>query len=245
MPENTEPSRDPWAAPDRGVDLGKQGGDVRPPVHDQPTITSGPGFEQTGPGFEETVPGFEQTRPGPWAAPAAQGFGPPPAQGGYGPGPSEMPPPPVSPNGPGQPPMGQYGYPAAPQPPQYPVYAGYDMYGGQGAWAPVPSNGMGVTALVLGIVSIPLFFLYGIVSIVLGVLALIFGILGRKRAQRGEASNGGMALAGIITGSVGILVGAVVIGFIVWALTTLGDEIDEDDGSYDDPFATSLVIDRG
>ncbi|MFD6423828.1 DUF4190 domain-containing protein [Streptomyces sp. NPDC060198] len=252
MSENTEPPadaaapRDPWAAPDGRVELGKQGGDVRPPaVHDQPTVIAGPGSESL--------------QQGAWTAPAAGGFGPPPAQGGfgpgvsamppppaqggYGPGPSTMPPPPVSPNGPGQQPVGQYGYPAPPQP--YPAYTGYDAYGGQGVWAPVPANGMGVTAMVLGILSICLFFMWGILSIILGVLALIFGILGRKRAQRGEANNGGQALAGIITGSIGIFVGAVVIGFIVWSIAVLENDIEEDDGWYDDPYATSLVIDRG
>ncbi|MFF7362572.1 DUF4190 domain-containing protein [Streptomyces sp. NPDC008125] len=233
MSENTEPPsggeapRDPWAAPENRVDLGKQGGDVRPPaVHDQPTVTS--------------VPGVEEPRQEAWAAPVAGGFGPPPAQGGPGTGPSTMPPPPVSPNGPGQQPVGQYGYPAAPPQP-YPNYAGYDAYGGQAAWAPTPTNGMGIAAMVLGILSICLFCMYGVLSIVLGVLALIFGILGRKRAQRGEATNGGQALAGIITGSIGILIGAVIIGFLIWLFATHAEDF-EDSGSTDDPFATSLVV---
>ncbi|WEH39408.1 DUF4190 domain-containing protein [Streptomyces sp. AM 2-1-1] len=235
MSENTElpgggqEPRDPWAAPDGRVELGKQGGEVRPPaVHDQPTVTSMPGFE--GP----------QQGPGPFAG----GYGPPPAQGGFGPGPAEMPPPPYSPNGPGQQPVGQYGYPAVPPQQQYPGYTGYDAYGGQGLWAPVPANGMGITAMVLGILSICLFCMYGVASIILGVLALIFGILGRKRAQRGEATNGGQALAGIITGSVGILIGAVIIGFLIWAFAVHADDFEDDDSYYDDPFATSLVIDR-
>ncbi|WP_328719127.1 DUF4190 domain-containing protein [Streptomyces sp. NBC_00247] len=228
-PAGAEPPRDPWAAPDGRVEWGKQGGDVRPPaVHDQPTVIAGPGSESP--------------QQGAWTAPATGGFGPPPAQGGYGPGPSTMPPPPVSPNGPGQQPVGQYGYPAPPQP--YPAYTGYDAYGGQGVWAPVPSNGMGVTAMVLGIVSICLFFLWGVVSIVLGVLALVFGILGRKRARRGEANNGGQALAGIITGSVGIFIGAVVIGLIVWSIAVFEGEIEDGGDSYDDPYASSLVIDQ-
>jgi uncharacterized protein HemX len=39
---------------------------------------------------------------------------------------------------------------------------------------------------------------------ILGVLALIFGIIGRKRASRNEASNGGAALAGAILGGLAI-----------------------------------------
>ncbi|MGW0856484.1 DUF4190 domain-containing protein [Streptomyces sp. NPDC002690] len=251
MSENTEPPagaeapRDPWAAPDGRVELGKQGGDVRPPaVHDQPTIAAGPGVASRQQGAW-TAPGAGSFGPPPAQGgygPGPEAMPPPPAQGGYGPGPSAMPPPPVSPNGPGQQPMGQYGYPAQAQP--YPAYTGYDAYGGQGVWAPVPANGMGVTALVLGIISICLFFMWG-VSIILGVLAVIFGILGRKRAQRGEANNGGQALTGIITGAVGILVGAAFLGLVIWSITMMGDPVQEDDGSYDAPYATSLVIDRG
>ncbi|NEE60589.1 DUF4190 domain-containing protein, partial [Streptomyces sp. SID8455] len=71
----------------------------------------------------------------------------------------------------------------------------------------------------------------------LGILALIFGIIGLGRAKRGEATNRGMALAGIITGSVGIVIGAVLLGFIIWAVANGDSSLEE---SYeDDPFATS------
>ncbi|GHA25464.1 hypothetical protein GCM10010329_56040 [Streptomyces spiroverticillatus] len=69
--------------------------------------------------------------------------------------------------------------------------------------------------MVLGILSICLFCMY--LGVVLGPLGLIFGILGRKKAARGEATNAGMALAGIITGSIGLAIQAVWIGVIVWA----------------------------
>lgn len=73
-----------------------------------------------------------------------------------------------------------------------------------GAPLPSPSNGFGVAALVLGILSV-----LGVVTVVLGlllgVLAVVFGALGRGRARRGEATNGGAALAGIITGAVAIV----------------------------------------
>ncbi|MFJ7942065.1 DUF4190 domain-containing protein [Streptomyces sp. NPDC096354] len=233
MSDNTEQPgggaapRDPWAPPESGVPLEKPAGDPRPPaVHDQPTVTSMPGVGDgpapaTGPGFGPGVPN------GP--APAA--------------GPGEVPPPPIAPNGPGQqvpPAAGQYGYPAAPGP-QYGSYPGYSGYG-QTSWGSAPSNGMGTAAMVLGILAVCLFCIYGIPSLILGALALIFGILGRKRVQRGEATNSGQALAGIIMGSIGIVFGLAIISFLIWLFATHADEFDG--STYDDdPYSSSLVVD--
>ncbi|MER8193653.1 DUF4190 domain-containing protein [Streptomyces microflavus] len=224
MSDNTEQPgggaapRDPWAPPDSRVELGKQDAAPPPPaVHSQPTVTSMPS-----------------------AGPPADSTGPIPAPGGFGPAPSAVPPPPTGPGGPGQapPPTGHYGYPAPPAQP-YGGYPGYDPYGGQQPWGPQPSNGLGTAALVLGIISVVGFCMYG-VNIVLGILALIFGIIGLGRAKRGEATNRGMAIAGIITGSIGIVIGSVLLGFIIWAIANDGSSFEE---SYDDdPFATSLVV---
>jgi hypothetical protein len=225
--------RDPWAPPESSaaaqnkVPLDKPAATPRPAVHDQPTVTSMPGA-------------------------------------GTGPETGAVPPPPIAPGGPAQPAAGPYGYPAAPSASRpgpatgaafghtagpdpygggYPGYPGYQGYG-QPGWQQGPANGMGITAMVLGILSVCLFCLYGVVAIVLGVLALIFGILGRKRAQRGEATNGGMALAGIILGSVGIVIGVVVIALIAWGITTAINEENKRDSEYDyDSYSNSLVID--
>ncbi|MBT3072284.1 DUF4190 domain-containing protein [Streptomyces sp. CYG20] len=202
------------------MELGKKDATPPPPaVHDQQTVTSMPS-----------------------AGPAPDGTGPIPTGGGFGPPPSAVPPPPIGPGGPGQaapqpPTAGHYGYPAPPAQP-YGGYPGYDAYGGHQPWGPQPSNGLGTAALVLGIISVVGFCMYG-VNIVLGILALIFGIIGLGRAKRGEATNRGMAIAGIITGSVGIVLGSVILGFIVWAVAN-GEDFE--DGYEDDPFATSLVI---
>jgi TctA family transporter len=69
--------------------------------------------------------------------------------------------------------------------------------------APATTDGLGVAALVLGIVGILLS--AAVIGIVPAILALIFGIIVRKRARYGIASNGGHALAGIIMGIVGIV----------------------------------------
>ncbi|WP_031074753.1 DUF4190 domain-containing protein [Streptomyces sp. NRRL S-118] len=162
----------------------------------------------------------------------------------------EVPPPPIAPGGPAQPAPGPYGYPApgvpaAPPPATngygYPGYPGYSAYGHAG-WQAGPANGMGITSMVLGIIATAGFCMYGL-GIILGILALIFGIVGRKRVQRGEANNGGMATAGIILGAIGTVVSAAFLAFVVWAIVQSENNRDssEDDS---DPFATSLVITR-
>jgi hypothetical protein len=226
-PGGPEPrDRDPWAPPESSaaqnkVPLHKPAAPTPPvaPVHDQPTVTSMPSTGLT-------------------------------ADAGA------VPPPPIAPGGPAQPAAGPYGYPAAPSAPQpgpvvgpgvgdpyggYPGYPGYQNYG-QTAWQSAPANGMGTTAMVLGILSVCLFCLYGVVGIILGVLALIFGILGRKRAQRGEATNSGMALAGIILGSVGIVIGLIIVGVMAWGINRAINEERDKDNVYDD-YSNSLVID--
>ncbi|MFF4489004.1 DUF4190 domain-containing protein [Streptomyces sp. NPDC001544] len=109
-----------------------------------------------------------------------------------------VPPPPISPDGPGQLP---YGYPGQPGY-GYPAGHGYGWPGTQ----PTPSNGMGTAALSLGILAALCFWLWPL-AIVLGVLAVIFGVIGRGKARRGEATNGGQSLAGIICGAAGLVLG--------------------------------------
>ncbi|MGH3670426.1 MAG: DUF4190 domain-containing protein, partial [Pseudonocardiaceae bacterium] len=67
-------------------------------------------------------------------------------------------------------------------------------------------NGFGIAALVLGLLALVLCWTI-IGGIVLGLLALLFGAFGRARAGRGEATNGGMAIAGLVLGVLGLLLG--------------------------------------
>lgn len=91
----------------------------------------------------------------------------------------------------------QYGAPAYGQP----AYGA--PHGGQ------LKNGFGITALVLGIIAVltGFFFIGGL----LGIAAIVFGVLGLGRVKRGEANNKGMAIAGIVLGVLGILATAIVI----------------------------------
>lgn len=67
-----------------------------------------------------------------------------------------------------------------------------------------PRNGVGTAALVLGVIGLALSIV--VIGVVPGILAIIFGAIGRSRARRRMATNGGAALAGIITGLLAVVV---------------------------------------
>uniref|UniRef100_UPI002FDC6276 DUF4190 domain-containing protein n=1 Tax=Streptomyces sp. IBSBF 2806 TaxID=2903529 RepID=UPI002FDC6276 len=212
----------PWAATGGGEPSGRGHtaapapgfpGQAPASVHDQRTVTSMPASGGA---------------PQPWAQPfgaprTGQPLGsfPPPnpgtAVGGPPPNPfappaQAVPPPPIAPDGPGQIPYGYpggYGY-GYPPPPPY-GGGGPGMYGWTGTGAG-DSNGMGVAGLALGILAAVLFCLWPLAA-VLGILGVVFGSIGRRKAGRGEASNPGQALAGIICGAVGLVL-AVAVGVL-------------------------------
>jgi hypothetical protein len=128
---------------------------------------------------------------------------------------------PQYPTQPGQPPGQQPGQPPGQyqgQPPgQYPA-AGYP--------AARRSNGMGTAALVLGVVALVLvlLLLFSPLGAFLGLLAVLFGILGIVRANRGEADNRGQAVAGLVTGGLALLIGIVItISVGTWFATHVND----------------------
>lgn len=115
---------------------------------------------------------------------------------------------------------------------------------GQGAW-PVqgygpgrgdglpPSNGLATAGLVLGVVAIVLFWTI-VFGLVLGVLAVIFGAVGMKRASTLPGRHlRGRGLAGVITGAAAIVLSG---AFLVLALIGFVSEIDSDpaDGTCDE-----------
>lgn len=129
--------------------------------------------------------------------------------------PSDRPPYPPQP---GQGPAG--GYPPPGQAPAegYPT-AGYPA-------ARPRRNGMGTTALVLGVVALTLvlLLLFSPLGAFLGLLAVLFGILGLMRANRGEADNRGQAVAGLVTGGIALLVGVfLTISIGTWFATHVND----------------------
>lgn len=138
---------------------------------------------------------------------------------------SAVPPPPLAPGGAGVP--GGYGYP------------GYGQgYGWPGMRTP-PQNGLGTASMVLGILACALFCLYGVVSLVLGVLAVVFGIKGRRKAESGLADNHGQAQAGFVMGIVGIVLGVAVIVLIAIGITAA---INEDSDGYDPYYGSARPV---
>ncbi|MEU3351399.1 hypothetical protein [Streptomyces sp. NPDC037389] len=202
---------DPWAPPERRVPLDKPGA---PPVPPAPPVP-GPAA-----GLPEAPP----------AAPDVP----------VAPEPGAVPPVPLAPTGPGTPgayPPGPYGYAQPGIPPQpgapYGVpgaagpYAqspyGQTAYGtGHYGWgAPgygqgwphagrVPNNGLGVASLVLGVIGVLMCWTI-VFGVVIGVMAIVFGAIGRTKANTGEATNGGQALTGLILGGVALLLTAVML----------------------------------
>jgi hypothetical protein len=139
---------------------------------------------------------------------------------------SEPPPPP--------PPGGAY--PGSYPPPPPPPYVGYMPP------PTAPKNGLGIAALVVAIIAL----LSVVGGVVLGVVAIILGFLGWGRARRGEANNGGVAIAGIVLGFLSIIEAIVVIGFAVWGFDRAGgtDYVDCLSSAGNDEQAIQQCVDQ-
>jgi hypothetical protein len=105
--------------------------------------------------------------------------------------------PPAPPPPPTPPP---YPYPAGqpyPPPPPQP-YAGY-------AGPPVgPRNGLGIASLITAVIAL-ITCASVVIGVILGIVAIVIGFAARGRVKRGEANNGGVAIAGIVLGFIAII----------------------------------------
>ena len=136
---------------------------------------------------------------------------------GYAPPPATQPPPPNQPQQPVWPPTEakqgppqygnypQYGYtPHPPPPPGYPAYGAVQQ-----------TNGKATAAMVLGIVSIALCFLT-FLDLGLSIPAIVLGAIGMRDAKRFPQRGGrGRALAGVICGSIGLLLVIIVLIVVI------------------------------
>lgn len=86
-------------------------------------------------------------------------------------------------------------------------------------------NGLGTAGLVVGILSLVFMLLFPPIGIVLGILALVFGIIGVRRARRGEATNRGQAMAGWITGAIGLVISIVILAVVGEFISTHHQQI--------------------
>ena len=84
-----------------------------------------------------------------------------------------------------------------------------------------PRNGAGRAAAIFGILALICaigFFLVLTVplAVVLGLAAILFGVVGRRRFRRGVATNRGSATTGIVTGLLSLLIlGGLTVGGVV------------------------------
>ena len=138
---------------------------------------------------------------------------------------SDQPPPPPPPPG------GRW---APPPPGQGPGPAGNDAgvyYSPQ--MSQPQSNGVATASLVLGILSIVTFWAFGF-GAVLGILAIVLGVMGRRRAREAVGNpNAGRATAGIVTGILGAIGGLL---FVLMIVVVWPDVVDEIETQSDDGF---------
>jgi hypothetical protein len=106
--------------------------------------------------------------------------------------------------------------PPPPPPPQWGAYPGSypppppQPYSGYAPPPAAPKNGLGIAALVLAIVG--LVFCWTVAGgVILGFAAVIVGFVARGRVKRGQATNGGVAIAGIVLGILAIIISLVFI----------------------------------
>jgi hypothetical protein len=118
------------------------------------------------------------------------------------------PPPPTAP---------AYGTP----PPPPPVYGAAPTYYPQGyGYAAQPStNGSAVASLVLGIVGM---LTCGYTFFIAPVLAVVLGVTARRQIRESGQQGDGMALAGIITGVIGLVISAAIVVFFLFMFLYAG-----------------------
>lgn len=87
-------------------------------------------------------------------------------------------------------------------------------------------NGMATAALVLGIVSIALFFI-PYLAIPCGIVAIILGVVAKNKikADPDLAHTSGAATGGLITGVIGVILGVVIIVLAIMAVNAMANSL--------------------
>lgn len=101
--------------------------------------------------------------------------------------------------------------PPQPAPPGPPMQQGPP--GQPPAYYRAPTNGMAITSMVLGILGC-----IGLIWLISPILALVFGYIAKGQIDRSEGrqEGRGMAIAGIVLGWVGIVIGLAMIAWMWW-----------------------------
>jgi hypothetical protein len=111
---------------------------------------------------------------------------------------------------PPEPPPPGYGYGPSYGPPNGPPYGPQVM----------PTNGKATASLITGVASLVLSWCCGLG--VVGIVAIVLGVKARNeiKASGGTQQGEGLALGGIITGAIAVLLGVLVLALIVLAVVT-------------------------
>ncbi|GAA1732911.1 DUF4190 domain-containing protein [Aeromicrobium alkaliterrae] len=106
------------------------------------------------------------------------------------------------------PPQQPYGYPQ----PMYPYYAA------------APTNQKAIWAMVLGIVSIFGAACFYVGGFLMGIPAIILGVMARKEVARsqGRQEGGGFAVAGLVTGIIGLVINLLIVALFIVLFATDG-----------------------
>ena len=84
-----------------------------------------------------------------------------------------------------------------------------------GGYKTAPQSGLAMASMILGIVSFPALF-FGF-CFPIAIVAIVLGHIARRQVRRGEASGGGMALAGLICGYITLLISVLFLALFVLA----------------------------
>ena len=130
--------------------------------------------------------------------------------------------------------------------PQY-AYQYGQQYGGAApgpGWsgeAPTQArNGVGITALILGILTIIAFWI-PFVSILLALAAIIFGIVGLRRVSKRIANNRAMPIIGIVLGVIGGILGTLLTIVVVVSARWTSDCINANPNASDEVIEQCLT----
>ncbi len=112
-----------------------------------------------------------------------------------------------------------------PQPPDRPYpsqpYPGQPYGWASGGYPPAPRNGHGTASLTLGIIALAIFWvpvLYLIGAVPCAIVAIVQGSKGRSLAGAGWATNPGRARAGMICGTIALVLCALNLVVGIWLL---------------------------
>jgi uncharacterized membrane protein len=80
---------------------------------------------------------------------------------------------------------------------------------------PAPTNSKSIASMVLGILNLLLVFM-PYISVILGILAIILSSISFKEIRLHGENGRGMAVAGLVCGIVGILLGLIILALLVF-----------------------------